>query len=550
MKYNKYYWVNDISMTQLKNGYLLPEQTVQERVKEIAKNSQNIYDITDFALKIEDYTSRGWFSFSSPIWANFGLDRGLPIACNGSYINDSVESILETQAEVGMLTKMGAGTAAYFGNIRPRGSKIKNNGISSGSVHFMQLFDKLIDVISQGNVRRGNFAAYLPIDHEDIDEFLNIKTEGNEIQNIFHAVCIPDGWMQSMIDGDKDKRKVWAKVLKCRIELGLPYIFFGDNVNNALPKWYKDKGLSVKHSQLCSEILEYTDKDKTFVCDLASMNLIHYDEWKDTDAVMILTYLLDAVMEEYIQKTKSIPFLHKAHKFATEHRALGIGALGWHSFLQSKMIPFESLQALSLNKAIFKNIQENSIKASENLALWYGEPKMLKGYNRRNTTLQAVAPTKSSSSILGQASPSIEPLKSNYFIKDLAKSKFVYKNPYLEKLLDEKGYNTLNTWNIIAHYNGSVQNLDFLNKDEKDIFKTFEEIEPISIIQQAAMRQQFIDQGQSLNLMIHPDRPIKDINALYIKAWKLGIKTLYYQYSNNAAQNLSRDILNCTYCEG
>ena len=543
------YWLNKQSRTFLERDYLLPGVTAEQRIKEICDRAEEILGIKGFSDKFYSYVEKGWYSFSSPVWSNFGLDRGLPISCFGIDIQDNIMDILRASSEIGAMTRYGGGTAGFFGKIRPRGSEIRNNGKTSGAVHFMELFQTITQVVSQGRMRRGFFAAYMPIDHGDIEEFLNCHTEGHPIQDLAFAVTIPEGWMQSMIDGDKNKRKLWAKVLQRRAEKGYPYIFFDDNVNNNLPQTYKDKGLKINHSQMCSEIIEYTDEEKSFVCCLSSLNVLHYDEWKDTDAVEMLTYFLDAVYTEFIDKTEGVPFMEKARKFAIEHRSIGVGVLGWHSYLQSVMIPFESMEAKLINTQIFKLIDERTLKASKELAKLYGEPKMLEGYGERFTTRVAPAPTTSSSFILGQVSPSIEPLFSNYFVKDLAKGKFTYKNPYLQKLLKDKGMNSSEVWRSIMSKGGSVQHLDFLTEREKFVFKTFGEITPLEIIQQAAGRQKYIDQSQSLNLVIHPDASLKDVNALYIEAWKLGLKTLYYQRSSNLAQETSRNIMDCASCQ-
>jgi ribonucleoside-diphosphate reductase alpha chain len=461
-----------------------------------------------------------------------------------------MEGILNKISEVGIMTKMGGGTSAYFGELRGRGTPISAGGTSTGSVHFMELFDKLMEVVSQGNVRRGSFAAYLPIDHPDIEEFLKIKSDGNPIQNLSFGVCVSDEWMTKMIEGDKQARKIWGQVIKRRSESGYPYIFYSDNVNNQAPQVYKDKGLKIHNSNLCTEIFLSTSGDESFVCDLSSQNLETYEEWKDTDAVETLVYFLDAVMTEFINKTDGLEFMDAPRKFAINQRALGIGVLGWHSLLQSKMIAWESMDAKFLNVEIWDLIRKKADKATEDLAKLFGEPPLLEGYGRRNVTTLAVAPTTSSSFILGQTSPSIEPLNSNYFVKSLAKGNFTYKNPYLTNLLSEKGKNDNETWKSILSHGGSVQHLDFLSQEEKDVFKTFGEISQKEIIIQAAQRQKFIDQGQSLNLMIPPTAKPKEINELMIFAWEQGIKSLYYQRSSNPSQMLARSILTCTSCEG
>lgn len=546
----EYYWLNDKSRTFLQRGYVKENQTPEQRIRKIAETAEKILKIKGYADKFESYMAKGWYSLSSPIWSNFGAERGLPISCNGSYVEDTMESILEKSAEVGMMTKYGSGTSAYFGGLRPRGSVISSGGTSSGSVHFMELFQSISDIVSQSNIRRGSFASYLSVDHGDISEFLEIREEGNPIQNLSIGVCVPDYWMKEMIDGDKEKRKIWLRIIRKRFETGYPYIFFTDTVNKHKPQVYKDNKLKIHASNLCSEICLPSNKDESFVCDLSSLNLLHYDEWKNTDAVETLTYFLDAVMSDYIEKTEELPFMRAANNFAKRHRALGIGVVGWHSYLQSKMIAFESMKAKYLNTEIWKFINEKSLLATMEMAKQYGEPELMKGYGGRNTTRLAIAPTTSSSFILGQVSPSIEPLNSNYFVKDLQKGKFTYKNPYLKKLLQEKNKDDVKTWENILVKGGSVQHLSFLTDEEKEVFKTFGEISQKEIVIQASQRQKYIDQSQSLNLMIHPKTEVKEVNQLLIFAWEQNIKTLYYQRSTNPAQELGRSILACNSCEG
>lgn len=544
-----YYWLNHKSIAFLKEDYLREGDTPENRIRTIAETAEKILNISGFADKFESYMKKGWYSLSSPIWANFGAERGLPISCNQSYVSDTMDDILIKTAEVGMMTKYGAGTSAYFGDVRCRGSKISSGGDSSGTVHFMELFDSVTNIVSQSNVRRGSFAAYLPVDHGDIEEFLKIRGEGHKIQRMSIGVCITDKWMKEMIDGDKQKRKIWLKILEKRFESGYPYIFFTDTVNKNKPQVYKDKNLKIHGSNLCSEICLPSTKDESFVCNLSSLNLVHYDDWVNTDAVETLTYFLDAVMTDYIEKTAKLPFMQCAHNFSKNHRALGIGVVGWHSYLQSKMIAFESLKAKLINTTIWKNIQEKSHAASRELAKIYGEPEVLKGYGMRNTTTMAIAPTTSSSFILGQVSPSVEPENSNYYTKHLAKGNYTIKNPYLKKVLHSHEKDTPEVWESILKKGGSVQHLKFLSDEEKNVFKTWGEISQKDIVIQAAARQKYIDQGQSLNLMIHKDTPAKEVSKLIIFAWEQGVKTLYYQRSTNPAQELSRSILECTSCE-
>lgn len=837
-------WLNESSRIFLHRGYLLEGTEPEDRIRYIADHAEKLLDYPGFADKFYHYMARGYYSLASPIWSNFGLDRGLPISCVtgdtwintnnggkqakdivvgdmvlthknryrpvtkviptkdkgdiyrlkisleidelyitgnhpvltqegwvkvedlninkhlvavnneilkndkdhvidenvivandgieyysilsldktdkvedvydftveedhsfscagvivhncfGSYIGDSIYDIMNTTAEVGMMSKTGGGTSGYFGAIRPRGAPIKDNGHSDGSFNFAKLFDTVIDVISQGTSRKGQFAGYIDIEHPDIEEWLDIHKEGNPIQLMYYGVCIGDQWLKEMKEGDAEKRRIWAKVLQRKAESGIPYLFFKDNVNNQKPDVYKDKDMTIYASNLCvsgdttiltkeyghtpiaehvgelvtvwngqewspnvqlvktgedqelylvklsngksirctgyhkwfiqndinvastitetkdlepgdalehwllptdddgvteaehvsiasvtkleeredtyccneplrhavifngvmtsqcSEIALPSSLEESFVCCLSSMNALYFDEWKDTDAVETMTYFLDAVMEEFIQKSKSIPMMEKAHRFASRHRAIGIGVLGWHSYLQYKHTPFESFQAMQLNNELFKTIHDRSYAASREMAVRYGEPEVLKGYGRRHTCLQSVAPTKSSSFILGGVSPSVEPIRSNYYIKDLAKIKTTYRNPLLTKVLQEKGLDNEATWQSILVNDGSVQHLEGLSDEDKEVFKTWQEISQLTIIQQAAQRQKYIDQGQSINILVHPDTPTKDINQLYLTAHELGMKSIYYQFSMSAAQKFNRALLNtCTTCE-
>lgn len=648
--------------------------------------TDKVEDVYDFTVE-EDHS----FSCAGVVVHN----------CFGSYITDDLNGIFDTVSEVAMMNKLGGGTSGYFGAIRARGSEITAGGKSNGTFSFLQIFDKVVSVVNQNGIRRGMFAGYIDIDHADIEEWVDIHTEGNPVQDIYWGVNVTNSFIEKVKNGDKAARNLWAKILSVKTATGIPYLHFIDNVNENKADVYLDKNMKIHASNMCvsgdtriltkeygyveistkvgekvtvwngeewSENVElvktgenqklyaitlhmpgyHTGKsgkfkttiratdyhkwyvqdkdgniickrtselevndvtetwnshlkgdskvpgwviesiteveglhdtfcctepkrnkvifngvltgncmeislpssaDESFVCCLMSMNLLHYDKWKDTDAVKTAVYFLDAVMSEFIEKAKVIPKMEKAVRFAERHRALGLGVLGWHSYLQSHMIPFDGFEAMMKNAEIFKHIREESYQGSKELAELLGEPELLKGYGRRNTTLMAVAPTKSSSFILGQVSQGVEPIKANLFIKDTAKVKTVFKNPFLEKLLAERDKDTPEVWESINKAGGSVAHLDFLTPREKDVFKTFEEINQMSIIQQAAQRQQFIDQGQSINLSIHPDTPLKDINALYLQAMELGVKGIYYQFSKSAAQSFNRELLQCSSCE-
>ncbi|MET3732404.1 ribonucleoside-diphosphate reductase subunit alpha [Moheibacter stercoris] len=545
----KLWWKNEESEQILNRGYLLKGETVEGAIERVATAAAKRLYKPELIEPFKEMIERGWMSLSSPIWANMGTQRGLPISCFNVFIPDSIEGITHKLGEVIMQTKIGGGTSGYFGTLRERGSAVTDNGKSSGAVSFMKLFDTAMDTISQGGVRRGAFAAYLDIDHADIEEFLKIKSIGNPIQNLFTGVCVPDYWMQEMIDGDTEKRQIWAKVLESRQQKGLPYIFFSDNVNRNKPQVYKDLNMRIHGSNLCSEIMLPSSEEESFICCLSSMNLELYDEWKDTEAVKLAIFFLDAVLQEFIEKTEGNHYLVSANRFAKRHRALGLGVLGWHSYLQKNMIPFEGLEAKMLTNEIFKNIKDRADKATADLARIYGEPELLKDYGIRNTTTLAIAPTTSSSAILGQTSPGIEPFASNYYKAGLSKGNFMRKNKYLAKLLQEKGLDNEETWRSIMLNGGSVQQVEGLTDHEKAVFKTFREISQLEIIQQASIRQKYVDQAQSLNLNIPSELPIKEVNKLMIEAWQLGVKTLYYQRSQSVSKELVTNLVACSSCE-
>ena len=555
MEDTRLWWFNEESEQVLNRGYLLKGETVEGAIERVAHAAAKRLYRPELKPKFKEVIEKGWMSWSSPIWANMGTKRGLPISCFNVHVPDDVEGITDKLGEVIMQTKIGGGTSGYFGELRGRGTAITDNGKSSGAVSFMKLFDVTMDVVSQGGVRRGAFAGYLDIDHPDIEEFLQIKDIGSPIQNLFTGVCVPDYWLNEMIDGDEEKRVTWAKVLESRQQKGLPYIFFTDNVNKNKPEIYKEKNMVINASNLCSEIALPSSEEESFVCCLASMNLELYDEWKDTDAVRIAIFLLDAVMSEFIEKTKENNHLKAAHNFAKRHRALGLGVMGWHSYLQRNNLPFGDMFNIARTNTIFGQIETQAYAASEELAEIYGPAPLFEETTnsnikpRRNTTLIAIAPTTSSSSILGQASPGIEPFSSNYFKAGLAKGNFMRKNKYLQKILEEKGMDNEDTWRAIMLDKGSVQNIEGLTQHEKEVFKTFKEISQMDIIKQAGARQKFIDQSQSLNLNIPSEVPVRDVNNLYITAWREGVKTLYYQRSSSVSKELISNIVSCSSCE-
>ena len=541
MEYTRYYWLNEDSRKFLSRGYI--DEEPEQRIRDIANIAEKYLGMPGFAAKFENYMSKGFYSLSTPVWINFGKRKGLPISCYGSNVDDTLDSILNAGREVGMMSKYGGGTSAYLGNIRPRGSEISTGGHADGPVHYARIYDTVVDVCKQSAARRGACAVYLPVEHQDIEEFLDIGTEGNPIQGLQYGVTVTDAWLKSMKAGSKEKRKIWAKIIQHRNEFGFPYIMFYDNSNNNTP--YKELGYKITASNLCSEIQLPTDSFNSFVCCLGSINLLHWDEIVETDAIEVYTHFLNAVMDEFIQKAEFMAGMKRAWRFAQQHRAIGVGTLGYHSYLQSKLVEFESMEAKMINTTIFKTLKERTEAASRWLHDAKGYKCIREGY--ANTTLIAIAPTKSSSFIHGAVSMGIEPIKSNYFIKDLAKSKTIYKNPFLIEELEKYGLNDKKTWESILKKDGSVQHLDF---PTKAVFKSFIEISPKEIVIQAAARQKYIDQSQSLNLMIDPSVPAKDINQLYLFAHEQGVKTLYYQFSQSSAQAFARNILECASCEG
>lgn len=553
----KFYRLNDDSRLFLSRWYINEWQNAEERILEIANNAERILWIKWFADKFYDYMSKGYYSLSSPVRANFGKDKWLPISCNTINIQDSVTDIMKCVWELWVMSKNWAWVWTYFGNIRSRWESISWWWTSSWSVFFMEMFDKVADCISQSWVRRWFTTPYLPADHWDIEEFLDIWSEWHPIQRCTTWVVIPEWWMEDMIEWDKEKRKIRAKIIEARISRWYPYIMFKSCVNANTPKCYKDNNMIIESSNICSECLLHTDENHSFVCCLSSINLLHWDEIKDTDAVEILTFFLDAVMQEYIDKIDALDddtkfYMRKARNATARERALWLWWLWRHHYLQSKMIAFESEEAMNINKEIWKTIRERSEKTSREMAKMFWEPELLKWYWLRNSFTLMIAPTTSSAFILGGVSQSIEPLFSNYYTKDLAKTKVTIKNKYLEELLKKKKQNNKDIWDSIRDYDGSVQHLEFLTHEEKLVFKTFREINQQIIIDQAADRQVFIDQWQSLNLMITPSYTPKEISNLLIDAWKKWIKTLYYQHSVSWSQEVARknkQKIECVWCQ-
>lgn len=549
-------WMQPEGYATIMGGYLLPNETPLGMYLRLAKAAGSQNPSFDWGSRYFEAMWKGWLCPASPVLANLGTTRGFPISCNAIHVGDSIDSIFMKQHELAMLSKNGAGVAVYMGDIRGRDALITGNGRSEGIIPWCKGFDTTTVAVNQGTTRRGATAVYLPIDHADIDEFLQIRRPTGDANrrclNLNHAVTVTDAWMESMLAGDSRKRQVWGEVLKARMETGQPYIINIDTINNANPPCYAAHGLSVKTSNLCSEIALHTDVDHSFVCCLSSLNLSLYDEWKDTDLVEVGTRFLDAVMEEYIQKSDGVPGLAASRRSAIKGRSVGLGVLGFHTLLQKKNLPFDHFQSMSLNAQIFRQMHEQTIAASKLLAIELGEPEWCVGTGMRNTHLMALAPTVSNAMIAGGVSPSIEPWAANIFSNKSAKGTFISKNPHLEALLETKGKNTPETWKSINEMAGSVAHLKFLSSEEQAVFLTAREINQFTIVKMAAQRAPYVDQAQSINLFFGTNSNPKYINEVHVSAWKLGVKSLYYMRSAGVLRGdmASRSADECAACEG
>lgn len=555
-------WCTEESLKTLEGGYLLPEETPKRMYRRLASGAAKILNKPELEEKFFDLFWKNWLGPASPICSNFHTNRGLPISCFSSYVPDSVNKIMETQHELAMMSKYGGGVATHWNGVRGRGSVIGNdNGFSDGVVPFMKIQDSVTVGISQGGTRKGATAAYLPIDHPDIEEFLRIRRpqgdSNRQCLNIHHGVCVDDNFINKIESGDKKARELWKEILKTRYETGEPYLFFTDSVSKQNPDIYKKHGLDVKGSNICTEIFLHTDENHSFVCCLSSMNLARWDEWKNTDAVQLSIWFLDAVMEEFIQKASKIPGFERSVRFAVKSRALGLGAMGWHSLLQQKNLPFDSFETYRFNNQIFKHIHDESEKASRDLAAEFGEPEWCKGFGVRNSHTCALAPTVSNAIISGNVSQSIEPWGSNAYARKTAKGTFIHKNRELMKILESLDKNTQEVWNSIVANNGSVQHLDFLTNELKEVYQTAREINQFVLVKLAEQRQRWIDQGQSLNLFFPSNVDPKYFHEVHWYAAKSGvIKSLYYCRTesvlkgDSGSREYKRLITECNACEG
>jgi len=547
-KYKDWYWLNEESLKFLHNGYIPVGVDSIKHFKALGTKAELILNKPGFADKFNGYLAKGYYLLPTPTITNFLSKKDATVSCFGSVFPDSIVGIMETNSEVGIMSQIGGGTSGTLHKLRPRGTAVGDGQFStSGAPSFMPILQATVGAVSQKN-RRGHFCPTLPIEHPDADEFLNFRSEGNPIQHLSFSISVTRKWIKEMKTGDPDKRKLWAKVINSRMSTGFPYIHFYDNVNDARPKWFKDNDLLIHHSNMCQEISLYNTEDESFTCVLGSLNLLHWDELKDTDAIETLAYFIDATITDFLDKVRGIKYMERAVRFTERNRAIGIGVSGYHSYLQANMIPFDSLEARGVNMAIFKEIQKQSIDANKKAALELGEPDLLKGYGMRWSTTNALMPNTSSAFIVGQVSQSIEPFVNNFYIKDVSKNTIELKNEFLAPILENYGKNDKDTWMSILKNEGSVQHLTYLTDRERAVFKTFFEIEPNEIIIQAAHRQKFIDQGQSLNLIFHADETVKKINEVILKAEEMGIKNLYYHISESSAQAFTNKIA-ASQCE-
>ena len=549
-------YMDDVALSTISKGYLLPGETPRKAYRRVAHAVAMRLNRPDLENKFFKYIWNGWIGLASPVLSNTGTDRGLPISCFGIDTPDSVRGIGLTNAELMRLTSYGGGVGISLSRIRPRGTEIRGNGKSEGVVPWAKIYDSTIIATNQGSVRRGAASVNLDINHLDINEFLQIRRPkgdpNRQCLNLHQCIVVDDAFMRRLNDRDPEAMKLWLEILKSRVETGEPYIMFKDNVNKQNPLAYMMNNLDVSMTNICTEITLHTDEEHSFICCLSSLNLAKYDEWKDTDVVETAIYFLDGVMEEFIEKTNGKDSMIRSHRHAKKGRALGLGVMGWHTFLQQKNLPFNSIASTAWTHTIFSDIKVKAEAASRKLASEYGEPLWCKGTGMRNTHLLAIAPTVSNSRI-NSCSAGIEPQPANIYTFNGAKGTFIVRNPELERVLIKKGHNTDKVWDQILADGGSVVNLphEVLTEDEKEVFLTFAEINQLGLVQQAAVRQKYIDQTQSLNLAFAPTDSPKWINQVHMEAWKLGVKTLYYLRTDSVIKgDLGSRTVDCISCDG
>ena len=553
-------------------GYLLQGESPRDAYMRVATTVARRLYKPELAEKFFEYIWQGWLCLASPVLSNTGTDRGLPISCFGIDVADSIQDIGQKNLEMMLLAKHGGGVGIGINMIRPAGAKITGNGTSDGVVPFCKIYDSTILATNQGSVRRGAASVNINIEHDDFLEWLEIREPKGDVNrqslNLHQCAVVGDKFMRRLEQGDKDARHRWSKLLQKRKATGEPYILFKGNTNKANPAAYKENGLKVHMTNICSEITLHTDESHSFVCCLSSLNLEKYDEWKNTNLIYDATWFLDGVLEEFIQRAKGLRGFENSVRSAVKGRALGLGVLGWHSLLQKNGIAFEGLLAQFKTREIFSKIKIESERASRDLAEIYGEPLWCVGTGMRNTHLRAVAPTVSNSKLSGNVSPGIEPWAANVFTEQSAKGTFIRKNNELKKVFKKVGIDTKETWDKVLADGGSVQDIKELDgwyfdhrgrltqEDEngeavKNVFKTFKEINQLELVNQAGIRQDYIDQSVSLNLAFPSEATPKWLNQVHYEAWKKGIKTLYYMRTESvlrgdiAAQAMDPDCLSC-----
>ena len=572
-------WGNtEIYVKTISKGYLLPGEKPKDAYWRVASKVAQRLNKPQMATKFFDYIWRGWLNLATPVLSNTGTDRGLPISCFGIDVADSIFDIGNKNLELMLLAKHGGGVGIGINQIRPAGAVITGNGTSDGVVPFCKIYDSTILATNQGSVRRGAASVNLNIEHKDFEQWLEIREPKGDVNrqslNLHQCAVIGDKFMRKLQDGDETARRKWGKLLQKRKATGEPYIMFKGNVNKQNPDMYKQNGLKVFMTNICSEITLHTDESHSFVCCLSSLNLAKYDEWKDTDLVYTAIWFLDGVLSEFIQKAKGLRGFENSVRSAEKGRALGLGVLGWHTYLQQRGIPFEGMTAQFETRKIFSQLKIESERASRDLATEYGEPLWCKDSGFRNTHLRAIAPTVSNSKLSGDVSAGIEPWAANVFTEQTAKGTFIRRNGELEKVLKKVGLNTKETWDKILEDGGSIQDIEELDNwcfsngkvvkcDEvpqqdlqktfpvKNVFKTFKEINQLDLVRQAGIRQQYIDQAVSLNLAFPAIAEPKWINQVTMEAWKQGVKTLYYMRTESvlrgdiATKAMDPDCLSC-----
>ena len=567
----------DVYLKTISKGYCLPHETPRDAYWRVCTTVANRLKKPELAEKFMDYIWKGWLNLASPVLSNTGTERGLPISCFGIDVADSINDIGGKNLELMLLAKHGGGVGICHNQIRPAGAEITDNGTSDGVVPFVKINDSTILATNQGAVRRGAASSNINIDHGDFWEWLEIREPKGDINrqclNMNQCVIISDKFMRSVLEGDTEARKKFAAVQRKRRQTGQPYIMYRGNVNKQNPEAYKKNGLKVFMTNICSEIVLHTDENHSFVCCLSSLNLSKYDEWKNTNLIYDATWFLDGVLEEFIQKAKYRKGFENSVRTAEKGRALGLGVLGWHTYLQQRGIAFEGLEAQYETRNIFSQIKIESERASRDLAEEYGEPLWCRDTGFRNTHLRAVAPTVSNSKLAGGISAGIEPVPANIWTDQSAKGTFIRKNRVLEGYLEKMGHNNKKVWDKIMADGGSVQGLKFLDEwcfergiltkckavgEEhdgvpfKDVFKTFKEINQLDLVRQGGIRQQYIDQAVSLNLAFPKEASPKWINQVHLEAWKQGIKTLYYMRTESVLRGdiAAKAMEECISCDG